>query len=96
VGYGKTTYACLLPVAKNYTLIPLEIFKWKLPCGAFCVCLCLLQQAGNNKKAFPSIRSIVKLLAMGYSTVCRALEAIRIYLEGKYFQIALPFPSDSQ
>ena len=54
-----------------------EIFQWKLSHGAFCVCLCLLQQAGNNKKAFPSIRSIAKLLEMGCSTVCRALGAIR-------------------
>lgn len=77
VGYGKTTYACLLPVTENYTLIPREIFKWKLSHGAFCVCLCLFQQAGNNKKAFPSIRSIAKLLEMGCSTVCRALGAIR-------------------
>jgi len=77
VGYGKTTYACLLPVTKNYTLIPREIFKWKLSHGTLCVCLCLLQQAGNDKKAFPSIRSIAKLLEMGCSTVCRALGAIR-------------------
>ncbi len=77
VGYGKTTYACLLPVTENYTLIPREIFQWKLSHGAFCVCLCLLQQAGNDNKAFPSIRSIAKLLAMGCSTVCRALGAIR-------------------
>ena len=72
VGYGKTNYACLLPVTEDYTLIPREIFQWKLSYGAFCVCLCLLQQAGNNKKAFPSIRSIAKLLEMGCSTVCRA------------------------
>ncbi|WP_144032029.1 helix-turn-helix domain-containing protein [Oscillibacter ruminantium] len=77
VGYGKTTYACLLPVTEDYTLIPREIFQWKLSHGAFCVCLCLFQQAGNNKKAFPSIRSIAKLLEMGCSTVCRALGAIR-------------------
>lgn len=77
VGYGKTTYACLLPVTTDYTLIPREIFSWSLTHSAFCVCLCLFQQAGNTKRAFPSIRRIARLLGMGCATVCRALEAVR-------------------
>ena len=77
VGYGKTTYACLLPVTEGYTLIPREIFSWSLTHSAFCVCLCLFQQAGNTERAFPSIRRIARLLGMGCATVCRALEAVR-------------------
>ena len=77
VGYGKTTYACLLPVMKDYTLISREIFDWSLTHSAFCVCLCLFQQAGNTQRAFPSIRRIARLLGMGCATVCRALEAVR-------------------
>jgi len=77
VGYGKTFYACLLSVTTDYTLIPREIFSWSLTHSAFCVCLCLFQQAGNTKRAFPSIRRIARLLGMGCATVCRALEAVR-------------------
>ena len=77
IGYGKTTCACLRSVTEDYTLISREIISWNLTHGAFCVCLCLLQQAGNNKKAFPPIRDIAKLLEMGCSTVCRALETVR-------------------
>ncbi|MEA4993939.1 MAG: helix-turn-helix domain-containing protein [Oscillibacter sp.] len=77
VGYGRTTYSCLLSVTEDYTLLPREIFGWSLSHGAFCVCLCLFQQAGNADRAFPSIRRIGRLLGMGCATVCRALGAVR-------------------
>jgi DNA-binding transcriptional regulator YhcF (GntR family) len=77
MGYSKTTYACLLPVTEDYTLIPREIFNWSLTHSAFCVCLCLFQQAGNTMRAFPSIRRIARLLGMGCATVCRALDTVR-------------------
>lgn len=77
VGYGRTTYSCLLPVTEDYTLLPRKIFGWSLSHGAFCVCLCLFQQAGNADRAFPSISRIGRLLGMGCATVCRALGAVR-------------------
>ena len=77
VVYARTTYVCTLSTARDYTLVPREVFSWDLTSGAFCVCLCLFQQAGNSGRAFPAIRRIAQLLGMGYATVYRALTLLR-------------------
>lgn len=77
VGYARTTYVCTVSVAGDYTLVSREVFSWELTSGAFCVCLCLFQQAGNSGRAFPAIRRIAQLLGMGCATVCRALAVLR-------------------
>ena len=78
VTYARTTYVCTLSTARDYTLVPREvIYSWALTSGAFCVCLCLFQQAGNSGRAFPAIRRIAQLFGMGYATVCQALALLR-------------------
>ena len=77
VGYGKRCYT--LRLAGSYTRIPrtaLPELQQVSPATAVVV-LYLFYQAGQKRRAFPSITRISQGLGMVRSTVCLALAAIR-------------------
>lgn len=74
--YDCNTYHCPL-VTKSFTLVPRRVFQHDLSASSFILCMYLFQQAGNNRRAFPSISLMGDALAMGRSTVCRCLRLLR-------------------
>lgn len=79
VVYGPTAYQLSLRFHGGYTLVPRELLG---QCGgltpaAFLTALCLLQFAGNRRRAFPSIAQLHRAAGLARSTVCRALRQLK-------------------
>ena len=73
----KSVYHCSLDFTGGYTLVPRSIFDCDIQSSAFVIYLYLYYQAGNRKRAFPSIRDMVKHIGIACSTVCRALKILK-------------------
>jgi Transcriptional regulators len=75
--FSQTEYSCNLAYQGGYTMIPRSLLTKALTPATFAVALFIFHQMGNRGRAFPSITRIGSVLAMGRSTVCRALVAIK-------------------
>lgn len=78
--HARSIYHCDLSFQGGYTLLPRDVLRQRddtLAPSSFSVLMYLYQQAGNEARAYPGIRRICEVLAMGRSTVCRALQEIR-------------------
>lgn len=74
--YDQYTYHCNLSFHGGFTLIPRDLFCHPLKSSGFTVALYLYYQAGNRRRAFPSLRRMCRDLWMGAATVCRALRQL--------------------
>lgn len=67
---AKNAYHCILPVDRDFTLIPRSVFRHKIRNSSFVLYFYLRYRAGNSNRAFPSLGCIAKDLGMARSTVC--------------------------
>ena len=75
---GKNVYSCDLNALKaGYTFLPREIFAQSLTIGQRFIYIGLYVSAGNQRKAFPSIREIQQATGCARSTVCEALKVLK-------------------
>lgn len=76
VVYAVSVYQCLVPVSKDFTLIPWAVFDTEMQSSAFVAALYLYLQAGNGTRSFPSLRQICRDIGAGIATVCRAIKTL--------------------
>ena len=76
--YAVGIYHCLLPVSRDFTLVPRALFDTPLQGSAFVAALYLYQQTGNGSRCFPSLNAICRGMGASVSTVCRAVKALGI------------------
>ena len=74
--YDRYTYHCDLSFLGGFTLIPRSLFLASIKASSFAVALYLCYQAGNKRRAFPSLRRVCKDLWMSTATVCRAVREL--------------------
>ena len=107
--YAKSIYQCLLPVSKDYTLVPWALFDAPLQGSAFVAALYLYQQTGVSSRCFPSLNAICQGIGASMATVCRAVKALgvvrlilalhcrktnRAYSSNSYFVLFRSAPGD--
>lgn len=72
--YAVSVYQCLLPVDRDFTLIPRAIFDAPISSSAFVTALYLYQQTGNSTRCFPSLRALARDIGASVATVCLAVK----------------------
>lgn len=81
----KDTIICQLSISTNFSFVARSALRAALKKSTFTVYLLICQLSGNNGRAFPSLRHVADVLAMGIATVCRAVkelnESILMYRE---------------
>lgn len=79
--YGRKVYQVNLSFQGGYTLIPRDMLNLAqrdgLTASTVLVCLALCVEAGNSRRAYPSISRIGRMVGIARSTVCRALLQIK-------------------
>lgn len=82
--YGPMAYQVDLSFDGGYTLIPRDIFEEainsELTASSVVIMLSMLVAAGNQRRAWPSISRIERMVGAVRSTVCRALRQIKSML----------------
>ena len=74
--YAKTAYTCVLGLSVGFTMVPRAVFTHRVRPSSFLVLLYLYFQAGNDRRAFPSLSKISADLDMARSTVCHSLREL--------------------
>lgn len=77
--YDRNVYTCTLDFSQGYTLLPRTIFATTrhISSSCFTILMFLYHQAGQRKRAWPSISMICSTLGMANSTVCLALRSLK-------------------
>lgn len=96
--YAVGIYQCLLPVSRDFTLIPWAIFDAPLKSSAFVSALYLYLQTGNTTRSHPSLRTVCRGIGASIATVCRAIKAlgvVRLFLALRCRKVNRAFSSNS-
>jgi predicted transcriptional regulator len=70
--FDRNSYSRTVDVSKNYTKIPTDIFSHDIGFTAFTLYCYLLMTAGNNPKAYPSRKKMIRDLEISKSAIIRA------------------------
>ena len=80
--YASNTYTLAKrDLSTGYTLIPRSLLTRELTHAAFLVALYLYMTAGRKGRAYPSLQHIADALYLAKSTVCVAIDALRLLQE---------------
>lgn len=96
--YAASIYQCLLPVSRDFTLIPWAIFDASMRSSAFVAALYLYLQTGNTARSHPSLRAVCRGIGASIATVCRAVKAlgiVRLFLALRCRKVNRAFSSNS-
>lgn len=72
--YQKSSYVCLKPLHKSFTLIPNDIFSFSIRSSSFVLFTYFIMMIGNKNRAFPSLNKMMQDLGMAKSSICSCIK----------------------